>query len=89
MTSSKGTHTMTKSKDTAESDSIENEASEETAPAVENAVAETTIEEQLVAKEKEARDNWDRFVRERADLETIASVSTAKKRNCSTTAINL
>lgn len=60
---------MTKSKDTAESDSIENEASEETAPAVENAVAETTIEEQLVAKEKEARDNWDRFVRERADLE--------------------
>ncbi|MSN24714.1 MAG: nucleotide exchange factor GrpE [Geobacter sp.] len=28
-----------------------------------------TLEEQLQAKEKEARENWDRFVRERADLE--------------------
>ncbi len=28
-----------------------------------------TLEEQLLAKEKEARENWDRFVRERADLE--------------------
>ncbi|HIJ87864.1 MAG TPA: nucleotide exchange factor GrpE [Desulfuromonadales bacterium] len=28
-----------------------------------------TIEEQLAAKEKEARENWDRFLRERADLE--------------------
>ncbi|MEI6213910.1 MAG: nucleotide exchange factor GrpE [Desulfuromonadales bacterium] len=28
-----------------------------------------TIEEQLAAKEQEARDNWDRFLRERADLE--------------------
>ena len=27
------------------------------------------IEEQLAAKEKEARENWDRFLRERADLE--------------------
>jgi molecular chaperone GrpE len=27
------------------------------------------IEEQLAAKEKEARDNWDRFLREKADLE--------------------
>lgn len=60
---------MTKSKHTAEPGPSENEASEETAPAVENAAAEPSIEEQLVAKEKEARDNWDRFVRERADLE--------------------
>lgn len=28
-----------------------------------------TLEEQLLAKEKEARENWDRFVRERADLD--------------------
>ena len=48
---------------------VEIEASEETAPAVENAAAEATIEEQLAAKEQEARDNWDRFLRERADLE--------------------
>lgn len=27
------------------------------------------LEEQLAAKEKEARENWDRFLRERADLE--------------------
>ena len=56
-------------KDTVELSSLEGEASEETAPAVENAVAEPTIEDQLAAKDKEARDNWDRFVRERADLE--------------------
>ncbi len=30
---------------------------------------EATLEEQLAAKEKEARENWDRFLRERADLE--------------------
>ncbi|MDD2897669.1 MAG: nucleotide exchange factor GrpE [Desulfuromonadaceae bacterium] len=30
---------------------------------------ELSIEEQLAAKEKEARENWDRFLRERADLE--------------------
>ena len=28
-----------------------------------------SLEEQLAAKEKEARENWDRFLRERADLE--------------------
>jgi molecular chaperone GrpE len=52
-----------------ESGASEIEASEETAPSLENAGPEATIEEQLVAREKEARDNWDRFVRERADLE--------------------
>jgi len=57
------------SKDTAELVTQEIEAAEETAPARENAAAELTIEEQLVAKDQEARDNWDRFVRERADLE--------------------
>lgn len=31
--------------------------------------AEVSLEEQLAAKEKEARENWDRFLRERADLE--------------------
>ncbi|MGB9079833.1 MAG: nucleotide exchange factor GrpE [Desulfuromonadaceae bacterium] len=40
----------------------------------ENASAQTpeaglSLEEQLAAKEKEARENWDRFLRERADLE--------------------
>jgi molecular chaperone GrpE len=30
---------------------------------------EPTLEEQLADKEKEARENWDRFLRERADLE--------------------
>lgn len=58
---------MMEFKDTAESNGVE--ASEETAPAVENAETEPTIDEQLAAKDKEARDNWDRFVRERADLE--------------------
>src|ERR1035437_8279199 len=31
--------------------------------------ARLSLEEQLVAKEKEARQNWDRFLRVRADLE--------------------
>jgi len=69
MNFSKGSHTMTKNKHTSDPAASENEASQETAPAVENAAAEQTIEEQLAAREKEARDNWDRFVRERADLE--------------------
>ncbi len=30
---------------------------------------ELSLEEQLAAKEKEARENWDRFLRERADME--------------------
>jgi molecular chaperone GrpE len=60
---------MTESKDIAESGADEIEASEETAPPVGTAASEPTIEEQLAFKDKEARDNWDRFVRERADLE--------------------
>lgn len=31
--------------------------------------AELSLEEQLAAKEKEARENWDKFLRERADME--------------------
>ena len=54
---------------TAESGSREIVTSEETAPSLEKSGAEPTIEEQLAAKDQEARVNWDRFVRERADLE--------------------
>lgn len=35
----------------------------------EEAVSEPTVAELLAAKEQEARDNWDKFIRERADLE--------------------
>lgn len=42
----------------------EESASEAAAPE-----AALSLEEQLAAKEKEARENWDRFLRERADLE--------------------
>jgi molecular chaperone GrpE len=60
---------MTKYKHTAEPGNSEIETSEETVSADENAGAKPTSEEQLVCLKKEARDNWDRFVRERADLE--------------------
>ncbi len=43
------------------------ETETETAPSP--PAAEPTLEEQLAAKEKEARDNWEKFLRERADLE--------------------
>ncbi|GFE60309.1 nucleotide exchange factor GrpE [Geobacter sp. AOG2] len=38
-----------------------------------------TIEEQLAAKEKEARENWDRFLRERADLENFRKRANREK----------
>jgi molecular chaperone GrpE len=60
---------MTNYKQTAGVDSREMELSEEAAIDLENPGAELTLFEQLVAKDHEARDNWDRFVRERADLE--------------------
>lgn len=55
-------------KDTVELTTVENAPTEEsnTEPEAETALS---VEEQLQAKEKEARENWDRFVRERADLE--------------------
>lgn len=47
--------------------------SETNATATEDTVDQTvnkpTLEELLAAKDKEARDNWDKFLRERADLE--------------------
>ncbi|MBK5275044.1 MAG: nucleotide exchange factor GrpE [Desulfuromonadales bacterium] len=58
-----------KHKDTEELKTNETETSEETAPALENAAQEPSVEELLAAKEKECRENWDRFLRERADLE--------------------
>lgn len=38
-----------------------------------------SIEEQLAAKEKEARENWDRFLRERADLENFRKRANREK----------
>jgi len=58
-----------KSKHIHEPSEQQSETTQETTPATEHTTAEVSIEEQLAAKEKEARDNWDRFVRERADLE--------------------
>lgn len=46
------------------------EASEAQAP---------SLEEQLAAKEKEARENWDRFLRERADLENFRKRANREK----------
>ena len=37
------------------------------------------LEEQLAAKEKECRENWDRFVRERADLENYRKRANREK----------
>jgi molecular chaperone GrpE len=55
--------------DTAEMNTCETDVSEETSPTSEAPAPEITVEEQLAAKEKECRENWDRFLRERADLE--------------------
>lgn len=38
-----------------------------------------SVEEQLAAKEKEARENWDRFLRERADLENFRKRANREK----------
>jgi molecular chaperone GrpE len=56
-------------KDTEELNTREAGVSEETSPTAETAASEISVEEQLAAKEKECRENWDRFLRERADLE--------------------
>jgi molecular chaperone GrpE len=56
-------------KDTVELSSIEPEISLETGTAAPDSSETSSLEEQLAAKEKEARENWDRFLRERADLE--------------------
>jgi molecular chaperone GrpE len=56
-------------KDTVELSSIEPEISPETETTAPTSSETPSLEEQLAAKEKEARENWDRFLRERADLE--------------------
>lgn len=56
-------------KDTVDIPTIEVAVDEEYAPDNNAAESGQTLEEQLAAKEKEARENWDRFLRERADLE--------------------
>lgn len=67
MKHSKGHHGM-EPKDIVETEKPEVAAEEENAPA-QTPEAGLSFEEQLAAKEKEARENWDRFLRERADLE--------------------
>ncbi len=55
---------------------------DETAAAVEPSTPEEQIcqlQEQLAAKEIEVRDNWDRFVRERADLENYRKRANREK----------
>ena len=58
-----------------ETNDLEKVTTDQPAPEQESITAESTpdapltLEEQLIAKEKEARENWGRFVRERADLE--------------------
>ena len=45
------------------------DAGEEVSSGAQLPESELSLEERLAAKEKEARENWDRFLRERADLE--------------------
>jgi len=42
------------------------------------------LEEALAAKELEASANWDRLLRERADLENFKSVLRGRRKSCST-----
>ena len=68
MKTAKGHHSM-EPKDVVEIDKPEAVAGEAVAPDMAPPEAGLSLEEQLAAKEKEARENWDRFLRERADLE--------------------
>lgn len=56
-------------KDTVDISKTAVESEPESSVEEKSAESAPTLEEQLQAKEKEARENWDRFVRERADLE--------------------
>lgn len=56
-------------KDLVEIAPPETVAEEESASETQAPETGLSLEEQLAAKEKEARENWDRFLRERADLE--------------------
>jgi len=68
MKSAKGHH-GTEPKEIVEIEKPEAGAGEEVVPETTAPEAGPSLEEQLAAKEKEARENWDRFLRERADLE--------------------
>jgi molecular chaperone GrpE len=57
-------------------DTIEEAASAEATTPEEQVIQ---LQEQLVAKETEVRDNWDRFVRERADLENFRKRTNREK----------
>ncbi|MDD2308607.1 MAG: nucleotide exchange factor GrpE [Desulfuromonadaceae bacterium] len=56
-------------KDIVEISPPETVTEEESSSETQAPEAGMSLEEQLVVKEKEARENWDRFLRERADLE--------------------
>ena len=66
-----------KTHDTAEPKNTEQAANDAAAGALE--VEPLPIEEQLAAKEKEAKENWDRFLRERADLENFRKRANREK----------
>src|SRR6266702_3833391 len=68
MTHAKG-HNNTEPKDMVDISKPEAGAGTEAAAEPQAQEAALPLEEQLAAKEKEARENWDRFLRERADLE--------------------
>jgi molecular chaperone GrpE len=68
MKHAKGHHSM-EPKDIVEIETPAAGTGEEGAPATAAQEPGLSLEEQLAAKEKEARENWDRFLRERADLE--------------------
>jgi molecular chaperone GrpE len=55
--------------DTVELSSNETAAETENSSKSPDVDTSLSLEEQLAAKEKEARENWDRFLRERADME--------------------
>lgn len=56
-------------KDSVEISAPEADVEEEIVSEIQAPESGQSLEEQLAAKEKEARENWDRFLRERADME--------------------
>ena len=73
--------------DKAQHDTAKETAEQPTATAVNAEVSEPStpeerihqLEEQLAAKDKECHDNWDRFLRERADLENYRKRANREK----------
>jgi molecular chaperone GrpE len=73
---------MKKNEHTQTSTETATESSEKTTSAAEPSTPEEHIrqlEEQLAAKDKECRENWDRFLRERADLENYRKRASREK----------